>query len=109
MPDQPYLTEIEKQFHRAMRDVYANALRECKYNATRFIQMVENHGGVEAAKILLHTPGFQYGFTELWKCGCLKLTMEALVLQPQYAALFTDEEREIAKTRLQDCGFDVDK
>ena len=90
-----------------MQDIYANALRECGYRATRFIQMVENHGGVEAAKILLHSPGFQYGFTELWKCGCLRLTMEALILQLQYAALFTDEEREIARTRLKECGYDV--
>ncbi len=102
------MQELEDQFHRAMREVYTNALRECRYNATRFIQMVENNGGVEAANILLNTPVFQYGFTELWQCGCLKLTMEALVLQPQYAPLFTEEEREIARTRLQECGFDID-
>ncbi|OGW20223.1 MAG: hypothetical protein A2077_02335 [Nitrospirae bacterium GWC2_46_6] len=103
------MRELENQFHSAMRDIYVNALRECRYKATRFLQMVESHGGVEAAKILLHTPGFQYGFTELWQCGCLRLTMEALVLQSKYVVLFTDEEREIARSRLQECGFDVDK
>lgn len=107
MPETDDFRALENQFNRAMREIYANALRECGYRATRFIQMVENHGGVEAAKILLHTPGFQYGFTELWQCGCLRLTMEALVLQPQYTALFTDEEREIARTRLTDCGYEV--
>ncbi|MBU4446222.1 MAG: hypothetical protein Q8N12_09000 [Thermodesulfovibrionales bacterium] len=97
--------DVENIFHRAMIGVYESALRECRYNATRFIQMVQNHGGVESAKILLHTPGFQYGFTELWQCGCLRLTMEALVIQPQYAALFTQEEIEITRTRLEECGY----
>lgn len=107
MPERVDVRALENQFHGGMLDVYTNALRECQYNAKRFIQMVENHGGFEAAKILLHTHGFQYGFTELWKCKCLNLTMEALVLQPQYVALFTDEEGEIARTRLQDCGSDL--
>ena len=101
------LRELENQFHKAMLGVYESALRECGHNATRFLQMVGNHGGLQAAKILLHTPGFQYGFKELWKCGCLRLTMEALVIQPQFSVLFTKEEIQIAKNRLQEGGYDV--
>jgi len=71
--------------------------------------MVGEHGGVEAAKSLLYTPGLQYGFTELWKCGRLDITMEALILQQQYSSLFTDQEREIARKRLTDCGYDVEQ
>jgi hypothetical protein len=101
------LHRLENQFHKAMLGVYESALYECRYNATRFLQMVNNHRGLQAAKILLHTPGFQYGFTELWQCGCLRLTMEALVIQPQFSVLFTEEEIQIAKNRLQECGYDV--
>lgn len=100
--------DLENQFHRAMVNVYERALRVCRYNATRFIQMVQNYGGVEAAKRLLHTPGFQYGFKELWLCGRLDITMEALVIQTQYAELFTEEEIQIAKTRLEECGYQID-
>lgn len=102
------MNHLENQFHRAMVGVYERALRECGHNATRFIQMVQNYRGLEAAKKLLHTAGFQYGFTELWQCGRLDITMEALVIQPQYAELFTEEEIQIARTRLEECGFQID-
>jgi hypothetical protein len=102
------LRELSNQFHRAMINIYERALRECRYNANRFIQMVQHDGGVEAAKRLLHTPGFQYGFTELWQCGRLDIIMEALVIQPQYAELFTEEEIQTAKTRLEECGYQIE-
>ncbi len=103
MPDDRNLKTLEDRFHRAMIGVYEAALHKCQYNATRFLQMVNEHGGVEAAQILLHTPGFQYGFTELWLCKCLDLSMEALVIREEYAPLFTAEERQIARERLKSC------
>lgn len=107
MPDSHNLKNLENQFHLDMENIYRTALVRCKYNATRFLQMINEHAGLETASILLHTPSFQYGFTALWECGCLNITMENLVLQPQYDALFTEEEKNIARTRLQECGFDV--
>jgi hypothetical protein len=108
MPGDHNLDALENQFHRAMIGVYEAALQKCHYNATRFLQMVNVHGGIEAAKILLHTPGFQYGFTELWLCKCLGLSMEALVIRDEYAPLFTAEERQIALERLKSCDYPVD-
>lgn len=105
MPSQNNLKTLENQFHRAMIGVFEGALYKCKYRATRFIQMVQDYGGVQAAKKLLHTPGYQYGFTELWQCGHLDITMEALVIQPEYAELFTEEEIQIARKRLEECGY----
>jgi hypothetical protein len=107
MPNQHNLRDLENQFHRDMLNIYERALHECKYRANRFLQMIGEHGGVKTAKRLLHTPGLQYGFAELWQCGCLKLTMEALVLKSQYAELFTDEEKQIARTRLEECGYNL--
>jgi hypothetical protein len=105
MSDGHNLEALEKQFHRAMIGVYEAALRKCHYNASRFLQMVNEHGGVGAARILLHTPGFQYGFTELWLCKCLDLSMEALVIREEYAPLFTAEEHQIARERLKSCDY----
>ena len=107
MPNGHNLHELENQFYRAMLGVYESALRECGHNATRFLQMVNKHGGLQSAKRLLHTHSFQYGFTELWQCGCLRLTMEALVIQPRFSVLFTEEEVQIAKDRLHECGYDI--
>lgn len=49
------------------------------------------------------TPSSGYGFAEVVQRGRLDLTVEALVVQPQVAALFTDEELNSAERRLADC------
>ncbi len=68
--------------------------------------MVVNHGGLEAAKILLSSDSPQYGFEKLWESRRLDLTMEALTLNPKYHSLFTDQELMIAEKRLRDYGYD---
>ena len=41
--------EREQEFHEAMVSLYQVAKRDLHYNATRFIQMVAEQGGVGAA------------------------------------------------------------
>lgn len=67
--------------------------------------MVTEHRGLQAAKRLLHTPRLQYGFEALWECGCLDITMENLILKSPWSQLFTNEEKDIARRRLLDCGY----
>lgn len=45
-----------------MLDIYRQAKSELGYVATRFHQMLEDRGGVDAAKQLLHSPPSE-GFT----------------------------------------------
>ena len=92
---------LEDKFHRAMIDVYQNALRDCTQRAAYFLQMVGRLGGVETAKKLLQSDDIEHGSTALWECGRLDLMFEYLVLQPKYAELFTDEEKEMARNRLK--------
>ena len=99
------MTDLEKKFHQAMLDVYENAKRECQYNATYFLGMVADHGGLETAHRLLATNKTSNGFTALWMCGCLNLTVEAVVLKPEFASLFSDAERRIAKSRLAEYRY----
>jgi hypothetical protein len=87
------MKDIERLFDKAMFSVYERALHECGYNATRFLQMLNEHGGLQTARILLHSPGLQYGFEALWERGRLDLTVEALVLKSPWNELFTEEER----------------
>ena len=42
----------------------------------------------------------------LWERQRLDLTVEALVVDPRFAHLFTDEEREVARKRLDDFGHE---
>ncbi|MDY6914074.1 MAG: hypothetical protein SVT52_06435 [Planctomycetota bacterium] len=98
--------EIEREFDAAMMQIYHRALKEAKYNATRYLQMLHEHGGLATAQILLHSPTVSDGYTALWEKKRLDLTVEALILQPDWQGLFTDAEREIARKRLEDYGFD---
>ena len=69
--------------------------------------MVIDRGGFETARYLLWTDKPSYGYTALYELGRLDLTVEALVIQPEWADLFSDEDRARARVRLRDYGFDV--
>jgi len=98
-------TSLEKEFHQAMAQIYHKAKEECGYNVSRFLQMVANDGGLKAAKKLLATPYPSEGFVELWENRSLNLSMENLVLNPKYRSLFSQQEIETAKERLNAYGF----
>lgn len=99
----------ESAFHEAMLEIYERAKTECHYNASRFLQMVGERGGLGAARYLLHAPDLSDGFTALWECNRLDLTVEAYVLKPEWRGLFTQEERAIARKRLSDLGYKGDE
>ena len=90
----------ERAFDRAMVAVYKRAKQEAGYNATRFLQMLSEHGGVETAHQLLLASGVSDGFTALWKAGRLDLSVEYHVLLEEFHELFTEDEREIATVRV---------
>ena len=99
------LTALEQDFEREMREIYRRAKKEVGYNAARFLQMLQEHGGVTTARRLL--PEMSDGFVALWEHGRLDLTVEYLVLQPRWHALFTTDERMVARQRLRDCRMDI--
>lgn len=98
------MEEIERRFHRAMISIYETAKRDLGYNATRFLQMISEHGGLATARQLLWSDTPSEGFTTLWERGRLDLTVEARVLDAEFASLFTDEDRERARARLEAYG-----
>jgi hypothetical protein len=99
------MSNLEEQFHQAMLDIYQTAKRDINYTPTYFMQMVSEFGGLEAARRLLQKPELSNGFTKLWDKQRLDLTVEAHVIQPKFASLFTPEEIEIATKRLTEFGF----
>jgi hypothetical protein len=102
------LSARELAFHEAMVDVYLRAKREANYNATYFLGMLSDIGGYETARYLLHTKEPSIGYEALSDRGRLDLTVEAVVLLPEWSDLFDDRDREIARRRLTDYAFDVD-
>lgn len=96
---------LEAAFHEAMINIYERAKNECRYTATRFLQLVNERGGLLAARQLLHSTGFSDGITRLWQENRLDISMEALVRSPRWRSLFTDEEIGIAEKRLRDLKY----
>ncbi|SHM94734.1 GmrSD restriction endonuclease domain-containing protein [Cryptosporangium aurantiacum] len=93
------------EFHRAMTTIHQQARDETGYSATYLLAMLAEDGGVETAKRLLASATVSTGFTALWQKGRLDLTVEALVLDPRFAGLFTAEELDAARSRLAQFGF----
>jgi hypothetical protein len=102
-------TELEIRFHEAMLEIYRCAKFDAGYNATRFLGMVSEQGGYEAARTLIHASNVSDGYTALWERGHLELTVEALILKPEWHDLFSEKERNIARDRLTKYDFDLTK
>jgi hypothetical protein len=88
------------RFDAAMEDIYHNAKSEIGYNATRFLVMVKELGGLQAAHQLLAAERIHDGFAELLLAGRPDLTVEALVLRQEFQPLFSESELRIARERL---------
>lgn len=90
------MEEIAKKFEKELKIKMLRAKKECKYNPTRFNQMLAAYGGVETAKRLISnarkTGNTSEGFSTLFICRRLDLSMEDSVCKSEYAPLFTDEE-----------------
>ena len=97
---------LEGQFHDAMLAIYVTAKREAGYNATRFLAMLNDHGGVKTARLLLDAPTVSDGYTALWERQRLDLTVEAVILEDErFHSLFSDEQLKTCRTRLNQYGY----
>ena len=101
------MTTLEKRFEQDMISIYTTAKKECGYNANRFLQMIGAKGGLATAKQLIGKPGGTDGFTTLWEHERLDLSVEAYVLKPEYAELFTEDEKNMCRDRLLQFGYEI--
>lgn len=99
------MEEIEKKFNIEMRNIYITAKKDVGYNASRFLQLISEKGGLIAAKQLISKENGTEGFAKLWEMKRLDLSVEALVLKEEYSELFTQEEKFMCKNRLTEYGF----
>jgi hypothetical protein len=102
------MNALELEFHRDMLDGIRRCQDEISYNPTYWCRMVAEHGGVNAARLLLQGPPSSDGFIRLWKERRLDLSVEFWVLLPKYHSIFTEAERVEARRRLEAHRFDVD-
>ncbi len=94
------------EFDQEMFSVYQRARSEAKYNATRFLNMLHEHRGLETARILLHSPNVSESYTALWERGRLDLSVEAVIHDnPKWHPLFTQPELAICTDRVKEYGY----
>lgn len=94
-------------FHEAMVDIYRRAKREAGYTASYFLGMVAERGGYETAIYLIRRDSPSDGYTALYELSRLDLTVEALVIRPEWSDLISETDRELARIRLTEYGFDI--
>jgi len=103
-PEKEALLTLESEFDQAMRGTY-EAARKRGYVPTLFLQMLEEHGGLETARRLLAKSDAQSGLYRLWELQLLHESMEAQVVKERFRELFTETEIAEAHRRLDELGY----
>ncbi len=93
------MSKLEAKFESELYNTYHQAAAK-GYRATYFFQMLGKYDGVGTAQRLLASDEVAEGLMKLWELQQLPISVEAIVLKPEYAALFTDSERARARHRL---------
>ena len=93
------VTELESRFDEAMMLIYVRAKNAAKYAANRYLQMLHDKRGLDTARTLVLAENPSDGYTALWERKRLDLTVEALVLQPEWLPLFDQEPGLLARAR----------
>ena len=95
---------LELRFHAAMQATCTVADNH-GYLPVVFLRMLEQHGAVRAAKILLRPSDKAHaGLRRLAGLGLLCISVEAHAVRPLWAPLFTEAERAEARRRLDMYG-----
>jgi hypothetical protein len=95
-------TKLEREFHeQVLKDI--ELVKARGVIPTRFISMVQGdrEGAVGAAHKLLASPRWHEGFLRIWAMGLgEQCTVEFRCLQPKWAELFSEHERDVARRRI---------
>ncbi|HEX6292887.1 MAG TPA: EVE domain-containing protein, partial [Herpetosiphonaceae bacterium] len=99
------MSQLEEAFDHELRRTYDESARALSYRPTYLLNMLNEVGGVEAARRLLAKESVSDGFTTLWERRRLDLAVESIVLKPEFAPLFSAQELDRARQRLAGVGY----
>ena len=91
---------LQEQFEARVRA----AVQECHslgYHPTRFEQMLDQADAVSLAKRMVVSGELQSGLKKLKEMNRIDLSVESIMLEPQFCDLFTRQEIQAADWRLK--------
>lgn len=91
--------KLESEFSARLRDSIRQS-HDLGYHPTRFEQMLDEQGALGLARKLIKSGEIQDGFKAVVKLGRKDLTMESIMLEPNFQSLFSAGELEAATWRL---------
>jgi len=103
-PDDPDNQETLRKLRRAVNDTY-EVLAKMGFGDR---EGLDEYGAVAMTHRHLKSKFATAGFTRLWEMGRLELSIEAIVLQPEFQSLYSDEELAVARERLANKGYEID-
>ncbi len=98
------MDDAELDFRGALQDT-VNECRRIGYKPTGFMGMMTTSSAFEAVRTLLAKREPSDGFTTLWEKGRLDLTVEAIVLKPEWRGYFKPTEVDTARRRLAEVKY----
>lgn len=98
------MTKTEERFQARLKANYEAAV-EYGCNPTRFFRELERRSGADIVREQLRRRRTSDGFEALHRAGHLELSVEAAVVEKEFASLFTDEEVDACLEILLECGF----
>ena len=98
---------LQNKFNNEVLDAIEES-KKIGYNPTRFIQMLHqsNNNAVEVVQRLVIKEATS-GLEKLWEKGRLELSMEALIIKPEYKELFPSEIVTHCTKKLAKFGYKI--
>ena len=93
------MEELAERFDERLRQS-CRLSSELGFTPTVFMGVLGRHGGVQTAKRLILAGGIQNGLHRLAELGQLDISMERIMMEPEFASLFTADELAAAQWRL---------
>jgi hypothetical protein len=94
--------DFKERVWKAIKD-----MKKIGYTPLAFINMIIDHGEVDAISRLINDSKPSDGFTRLCELNALHLSMEAIIQEEEWKTIFSEEERIKAKVKLNKYGYKI--
>jgi hypothetical protein len=98
------LSDLQAEFQEALRGLLRES-REIDPLSLYMLKRLDEEGGLPMAKRVLASSAQQTGLMRLWREERLEISVEALVLRPEFRVLFSADELSEARKRLSVLGY----